>query len=118
MSKKKFLTKNEFRYDLNPKHMGEDKKPHPAYISGRRGHNYYANSVTHARFTNSGATHNFGENPNKTHSPTDLRESRVSLPFWQKNSLFGKEKLNNYRYSNQTRKAIKKFNRKFDDKKQ
>ena len=113
MSKnKKFLTKNEFRFDLNPKHMGKDKKPHPTYISGRRGRKYYANSVTHSKFTNSGPTQNFGENPNKMRSPTDQRESRVSLPFWQKDSMFSKEKLNNYRYSNLTRKRIKKFNKK------
>lgn len=111
---KKFLTKNEFRFDTNPEHMGKDKEPHPTFISGRRGHKYLGNSITHSRYTNDGKpTYYFGENPNKKRDPNDRRISRVSVPFWQSEKMFSKEKLCNYRYSNRTRKKIKKFNKKY-----
>ena len=116
---KKFLTKNEFRIDLNPSHMGKDKVAHPAYITGRKGHKFYANGTTHSTYTKYGEpTYDFGENPNKNNAQTDKRKSRITLPFWQSDKLFSKDKLNNYRYSNKTRREIKKFNKKIDKKRQ
>ena len=107
---KKFLTKNEFRIDLNPAHRGSDGEFHPAYISGRKGHKYRANTITHARNVDGEATLDVGENPNKLSK--DKRKSRISPPFWQGEKSFSKEKLPNFRFSNQSRKKIKKYNNK------
>ncbi len=110
MGKKKFLTKNEFRYDLNPLHIGSNGKPHPAYITGKRGHKYHASTITHSRKTPQGDTLSIDENPDKTSS--DSRESHVSVPFWQSEKQFGKEKLKNFKYSKRNRRKIQKFHRK------
>lgn len=111
---KKILTKNEFRVDLNPKHFGEKKQPHPAYITARRGHMYRANIITHSRYTTDGqATHDVGENPDKTNKKSkDKRKTRISPPFWQNEKKFSKERLENFRFSNITRKEIDKYNKK------
>lgn len=110
--KKKFLTKNEFRIDYNPKHQGGKKEEHPAYISGKKGHKYWANSITHSRkIDDNKFTFDIEENPNKLSK--DKRETRVSPPFWQNEKQFGNEKLKNFRFSKQTRKKIKKINKKY-----
>lgn len=109
---KKYLRKNEFRMDINPNHFGKEKEPHPAYISAKHKHMFKANSITHAQKINDGFdTHDIGENPDKLSK--DKRRTRISPPFWQKEEQFGKEKLNNFRFSKETRKKIKKYNKKF-----
>ena len=111
---KKYLRKNEFRLDMNEKHFGNDKKPHPAYITGKRGHKYKANSITHSKKTTDGVdTILISENPNKAHSKFDKRKTRISPPFWQNENQFSKHKLSNFRFSNNTRKEIKKINKKY-----
>lgn len=111
---KKYLRKNEFRMDLNPAHYGKKEKPHPAYITAKRGHKYKANSITHARFVNNKPTKDFGENPNKTNKLNkDLRVTRLSQPFWQNATQFSEVKLTNFRFSNRTRKKIRKYNKNF-----
>lgn len=109
---KKYLRKNEFRMDNNPKHFGVKKEPHPAFITARRGHMYKANTITHSRKTNDGCeTFKISENPDKLSE--DKRKTRISPPFWQKEEQFSKEKLSNFRFSNKTLKEIKKINKKF-----
>lgn len=108
---KKYLRKNEFRFDLNPAHQGEEKKPHPAYITAKKGHKYKANSITHSRYVNNIETLDVGENPDKLSK--DKRKSRISPPFWQGEKSFSVERLSNFRFSNQSRKKIKKYNKKF-----
>lgn len=109
---KKFLRKNEFRMDNNPKHFGKEGKPHPAYISGKRKHLFRANSITHSKITTEGKENfTIEENPDKLSK--DKRKTRISQPFWQHQNLFGKEKLSNFRFSNKTRKQIKKINKKY-----
>ncbi len=111
---KKFLTKNEFRYDLNPAHMGKRKDPHPTFISGRKGHKFYGNGITHSKKTKYGLpTYDFEENPDKNKGQVNKRKSRITAPYFQSDKLFSEEIIPNYRYSNKTRKAIKKFNKKF-----
>lgn len=109
---KKYLRKNEFRIDYNPKHFGVKEKPHPAYISAKCGHKYKANSITHSRKTSDGKlTYDVFENPNKLSN--NKRITRISPPYWQNEKQFGSEKLSNFRFSNKTRKQIKKYNKKF-----
>ena len=108
---KKYLRKNEFRMDLNPAHRGRDGQNHPAYITAKKGHKYKANTITHSRYIDGVATLDVGENPNKLSK--DKRSSKVSPPFWQGEKSFSKEKLSNFRYSNQSKNKIKKYNKKF-----
>ncbi len=112
---KKYLTKNEFRFDLNPAHFGKEKKPHPAYITARKGKRYKANSITHSRTTTDGrSTFKISENPDKTNKRVkDKRLTRISQPFWQSEKQFGSERLTNFRFSKDTRTEIKKINKKF-----
>lgn len=112
MPKDKYLTKNEFRLDLNRNHFGKDMRPHPAYITARKRHMYRANSITHARRTTDGfETLVINENPNKLSK--DKRPTRVSRPYWQNTSQFSDNTLTGFRYSNKSRKEIHKFNKKF-----
>ena len=111
MAKKKQLRKNEFRMDNNPLHFGEQRQPHPAYITARKGHRYRANTITHARTIYNVETLDVGENPNK--QSKDKRKTRLSPPFWQSEKQFSKEKLPNYRFSKKSKKRIKKYNKKF-----
>ena len=108
---KKYLRKNEFRIDLNPAHRGSNGENHPAYITAKKGHKYRANTITHARNVDGVETLDINENPNK--QSKDKRKTRVSPPFWQGEKSFSKEKLPNFRYSNQSKKKIKKYNKKF-----
>ena len=109
---KKYLRKNEFRIDYNPKHCGKNKEPHPAYISAKQGHKFKANTITHSRKTTDGFdTLKIGENPNKLSK--DKRRTRISPPFWQNENQFENEKLNNFRFSRKTRNKIKKYNKMF-----
>lgn len=107
---KKYLRKNEFRFDLNSKNFNKKGKPHPAYISARYGSKFRANSITHSRKSNGFYNYDIFENPNKLSK--DKRQTRVSPPYWQSINLFS-DKLSNYRFSNSSRKRIRKYNRKF-----
>ena len=111
---KKYLRKNEFRFDNNPEHFGESGEPHPAYITARYGHKYKANGITHSRKTTQGEdTYWIPENPNKKKGKTDKRKVRITQPYWQKDILFSDEILDNYSFSKKTRAIIKKYNKKF-----
>lgn len=108
---KKYLRKSEFRIDLNPAHRGSNGENHPAYITARKGHKYKANTITHARNVEGVETLDVGENPNKLSK--DKRKSRVSPPFWQGEKSFSEDKLPNFRFSKQSKKKIRKYNKKF-----
>lgn len=108
---KKTLTKNEFRMDNNPSHFGKENQPHPAYISKRKKHMLFANTITHSRISNGVSNFDIAENPNK--KSKDKRQTRISPPFWQNEKQFSTEKLKHFRFSNKTRKQIKKINKKF-----
>ena len=108
---KKYLTKNEFRMDLNPLHKNSKGENHPAYITAKKGHKYKANTITHSRVVNGVETLDVGENPNK--KSNDRRKTKISPPFWQGEKSFSQEKLPNFRFSKQTKKKIKKYNKKF-----
>ena len=109
---KKYLRKNEFRYDINPEHFGRSNRAHPTWITAKYKHMYKANSITHARKTTDGLdTKYIGENPDKLSK--DKRPTRVSPPFWQNIKQFSDEKLTNFKFSRESQRKISKFNRKF-----
>lgn len=99
--------------DNNPAHFGKEKRPHPAYVSAKKGNKLLANDLTHARWTNDGKkTHDIEENPDKRNrNCSDKRKVRVTDSFWQNKNLFGNI-LNNFRLSRKTRRKIKKINKK------
>lgn len=72
---------------------------------------YYANIVTHSRTSKGVPNFDIAENPDKLSK--DKRQTRISPPFWQNEKHFSSEKLSNFRFSNKTRKYIKKINKKF-----
>ena len=51
---RRYKRKNEFRMDLNKKHYGDKKKPHPAYITAEYGNLYKANNITHSEYLKNG----------------------------------------------------------------
>lgn len=108
---KKYLRKNEFRLDINPNHMGKDKKAHPAYISAKYNHSYKANLITHSKNVKGVDYYVLDENPDKL--TRDRRKTKISPPYWQSEKQFSKNTLSNFRFSNKTRKSIKKYNKKF-----
>ena len=109
--RKKYLQKNEFRFDINPAHLNKKGEPHPAYITAKQKHMMKANSITHARTINGAPTIDINENPDKLSK--DKRQTRISPPYWQKEEQFSKNTLSNFRFSNETRKQIKKINKKY-----
>lgn len=108
---KKYLKKNEVRFDLNSNHQSVNKQPHPAYITAKKGHKYMANTITHSRYVNNIETLDVCENPDKISK--DKRKSRLSPPFWQGEKSFSKEKIPNFRFGKESKKKIKKYNKKF-----
>lgn len=111
MAKKKYLSKNEFRYYNNPKFLSKNGRPHPAYISARYKHKYKFNVITHSRkFFDEGTT-NLEKNPEL--QSTDKRTSRVSVPRWDNVNQFG-DKLPKWywRFTKKDKAKVKKVNRK------
>lgn len=108
--RKKYLRKNEFRFDTNPSHLNKKGQPHPAYITAKQKHMMRANSITHARTANGIPTIDINENPDKLSH--DKRQTRISPPYWQNEKHFSKNTLPNFRFSNETQKQIKKINKK------
>ena len=107
--KKKYLSKNEFRMDLNTKHQGKNKEPHPAYITAKYGNKFKANNITHSEYVNGVLTKDLGENVG---NKKDSRNSRVTAPYWQNRKKFG-QKMKSYKISNRAKRRISRFNRKF-----
>lgn len=108
---KKYLRKNEFRFNLNSEHFGKEKQPHPAYITARYGHKYRANSITHSRTVNGVKNLDIYENPNLRSK--DKRFTRVSSPYWQSDKQFSEDTIPYFRFSKKARRKISKYNKKF-----
>jgi len=110
--KKKFLRKNEFREYKNSKYLTKSGNPHPAYISGRKGHKYQFNVITHSPTFFGKETKPLEKNPNRGSS--DQRTSRFSVKAWDNDDKFSKEKLpkNLWRLSKKDKAKIKKSNKK------
>lgn len=108
---KKYLSKNEFRLDLNPYHMGKDKKAHPAFISAKYKNRFKANLITHSKTVKGVKYYVLEENPDKF--TKNRKKSKISPPYWQTENQFSKFTLSNFRFSKKTRKLIRKYNKKF-----
>lgn len=110
--KKKYLTKKEFRYYTNPKHLDKYGNPHPAYISLKYGNAYKFNVITHSVDFFGDDTIPLVKNPNCNNNSNNSNASRISTPRWENKRSFSNYKLFGWRFVKADKKTIKKLNRK------
>ena len=115
MSNKKYLRKNEFRYDSNPAVKNPRGQGHMAYVSVRQGHKAKINIITHAKTFFGEPTMELRENPNR--SKPSKRPSRFSVPIWEKDKYLKEKPNETWRLSKLDRSEIRKFNVKYRKKK-
>ena len=111
--KDKYLRKNEFRDYENPKYLSKSGKPHPAYITVKHKRKLRANVITHSSSFFGEETIQLKENPNRNENKSvDIRQTRLSKPFWDNEKNFSKTKKKGWRLSKKDKKSIKKWNKK------
>ena len=111
MSKKKYLRKNEFRYNTNPAVKNPKGEGHMAYITARHGTKYKINIITHSKTFYGEPTKKLDKNPNV--SKPSKRTSRFSVPRWESDTYLKNKPKEVWRMSKVDRIAIKKFNKKY-----
>jgi len=107
---KKILRKNEFRYNTNPKVQRNDGEYHVAFVSAQKGHKKKINIITHSKKFYGEPTIPLSNNPNK--SKFDKRQSRASVPVWEKDSYLKDKAKGVWVMSKKDKYKIKKFNKK------
>ncbi len=112
MSKKKYLRKNEFRYDTSPKVRRSDGKGHNAYVSAKQGHQAKINIITHAKTFFDEPTVPMHKNPNR--SKPDQRQSYFSVPRWESDNFLKNKSEGSWVLHKKDRIQIKKFNKRYD----
>ncbi len=111
MSKKKYLQKNEFRYDRSPNVTRHDGKGHVVYVSAKHGHKSKINVITHSdKFFNE-PTMKLTKNPNR--QSKDSRQSRFSVPVWENDTYLEAPKSGYWKFIKKDRIAVKKFNKRY-----
>ena len=115
MSKKKYLRKNEFRYNANPDVARPDGRGHMAYVSAKYGHKSKINIVTHSRTFYDEPTTLMRVNPDRM--STYKKSSRFSVPRWENDKYLKSPQGGYWKLSKEDRIAIKKFNKKYAKKK-
>lgn len=112
----KYLRKDEVRLYQNKNHLSQKGKAHPARIIAQHKNAYKFNVVTHSETFFNEPTIELSENPNKNKGQSiDERKSRASVPRWENKRSFGKKKQENWRFSKADKKAIKKNNKKYEN---
>ena len=115
MSKKKYLRKNEFRYDNNPAVRNPKGEGHVAYISAKQGRKAKINIITHGKHFFNEPTEPLSRNPEI--NGKDRRPSRFSVPRWENDKYLKDPPRGIWRLSKMDRVAVRKFNRKYRTKK-
>lgn len=108
---KKYLSKNEFRYNTNPNVKRDDGEFHVAFVSAQRGHKKKINIITHSKTFYGKPTLPLLNNPNK--SKYDKRQSRASVSVWEKDSYLKDKAKGVWFMSKKDKYKIKKFNKKY-----
>ena len=111
ISKDKYLRKNEFRYNKNPEVKNPRGEGHVAYVSVRHKKRSKINIITHSKTFYGEPTESLSKNPNV--SKSSKRGSRFSVPVWEHNSYLTEKPKGEWRLSNQDKKKIHKFNKKY-----
>lgn len=107
---KKYLRKNEFRYNTNPNVKRKDGKFHIAFVSAQKGHKKKINIITHSKTFFGKPTLVLSNNPNK--SKFDKRPSRASIPVWETDNNLKDKAKGVWVMSKKDKYKIKKFNKK------
>lgn len=119
MSNKKYLRKNEFRYNISPNVQRRDGRGHVAYLSAKKGHKAKINVITHSdRFFNE-PTQPLSKNPEiqrDGNRAKDKRTSRFSVPVWENDKYLQEKPRGIWHMSKEDRIKIKKFNKKYSKK--
>lgn len=106
----KYLRKNEFRYDENPKFRNKQGKGHTVYVSVTHGDKSKVNAITHAKRFRNKRTKKLEKNPEI--GSKYKNNSRISVPFWEKNEYIQKKPKGIWHFSKKDKITIKKMNRK------
>lgn len=114
ISKDKYLRKNEFKYNTNPDVKNRRGEGHIAYVTVRHKRNSKINTITHSKTFYGEPTHPLSKNPNL--SDHSARQSRVSVPVWEKNSYLKDAPRGTWKMSRQDRKLIRKINKRYSKK--
>lgn len=115
MSKKKYLRKNEFRYDTSPKVRRPDGKGHNVYVSLKQGHRARINVITHSKSFFNEPTQELRYNPNP--SKPDKRISYFSVPRWENDAYLKNKSSGTWHLHKEDRIKIKKLNKRYGKKK-
>lgn len=110
ISQKKYLRKNNFYYNTNPKIKNPQGEGHMFYGSAKHGHRVKGNIITHGKTFFGKSTYPLSKNPNR--ESTDKRPSRYSIPYWEKDKYLVKPDKGYWKMSKADRIAIKKTNKK------
>lgn len=106
----KYLRKNEFRYDKNPKFRNKKGRGHTVFVSVTYGDRSKVNAITHAKKFNRKRTKKLEKNPEvKSNYPNT---SRISAPFWEDNKYLKEKARGIWRFSKRDKTTIKKMNHK------
>lgn len=111
-SKKKYLRKNNFRYNTNPNVLNLHNEGHTAFITAKHGHKAKINIITHSKEFYGMPTKELSQNPNKANP--SKKKSRYSIPVWE-NEKYLKDNAKGYwKISKRDNKQIRKDNKKYE----
>ena len=112
---KKYLRKNEFRYDTNPRVRNKKNKGHVAYVSVTHGNRSKVNIITHSGSFFGESTKELSKNPQI--DKKDKRKARVSVPRWEENRHIQGKPFGTWHLTKKDRSMIRKINRNYKKKK-
>ena len=104
----KYLRKNEFRYDTNPKYKNKKGRGHTVYVSVKCGDKSKVNAITHTKKFGHKRTKALSQNPEV--GSKYKNQSRVSMPFWEENKYIQNKAKGIWRFCKEDRVKIKKMN--------
>ena len=111
IAKDKYLRKNEFRYNKNPEVKNPRGEGHIGYVTVRHKKRSKVNIITHSSTFYGEPTQLLRKNPEL--SRLSKKPSRFSVPVWEKNTHLQEAPRGVWRMSNEDRKQIHKFNKKY-----
>lgn len=109
--RKKYLQKNEFRYDTNPLIRKKNGEGHNAYVSAKQGHRAQINILTHSDTFFGEPTFELDQNPER--SKPSKRKSRFSKAVWENDKHLKEPSRGTWVLSKKDKAKIKKVNKKY-----
>ena len=112
---KKYLKKNEFKYNTSPNVRRADGRGHMAYVSAKQGHKAKVNIITHSKIFYEEPTIKMHKNPDR--ESTYKKPSYFSVPRWENEKYLKRPEGGYWKLDKKDRIAIKKANKKYAKKK-